>query len=119
MLKVENLISARSGRVVANQLNISRYDEAGRAVEHVFQSYESECASLKRTEEGLYKLTIYRDGFYSRTTAKYLRAWLIDHINPERVPDMLRAAKEAINAGAEKWEVAYHKGTTKVYLQRD
>ena len=104
MLKVENLISARSGRVVANQFNISRYDEAGRAVEHVFQSYESECAILKRTESGLYKLTIYRDGFYSRTTAKYLRAWLIDHINPERVPDVLKAAKEAINAGADMWE---------------
>lgn len=104
MLKVKNLISARSGRVVANQFDISRYDEAGRTVEHVFQSYASECASLKRTESGLYKLTIYRDGFYSRTTAKYLRAWLMDTINPERVPDVLKAAKEAINAGAEKWE---------------
>lgn len=104
MLKVENLISARSGRVVANQFNISRYDEAGRAVEHVFQSYGSLCASLKRTENGLYKLTIYRDGFFSRTTAKYLRVWLIDHINPERVPYVLKAAKEAINAGADMWE---------------
>ena len=104
MLKVKNMVSARSGRVVANQFDISRYDEAGRAVEHVFQSYASECASLKRTESGLYKLTIYRDGFYSRTTAKYLRAWLMDTINPERVPDVLKAAKEAINAGAEKWE---------------
>ena len=105
MLKVKNMVSARSGRVVANQFNISRYDEAGRAVEHVFQSYESECASLKQTESGLYKLTIYRDGFYSRTTAKYLRAWLVDHIKPERVPDVLKAAREAIKNGAEKWEV--------------
>ena len=104
MMQVKIMISARSGRVVANQFNISRYDEAGRAVEHVFQSYESECASLSRTENGLYKLTIYRDGFYSRTTAKYLRAWLMDHINPERVPDVLKAAKETINAGADKWE---------------
>ena len=104
MLKVENLVSARSGRVVGNQFNISRYDEAGRAVEHVFQSYKSECASLKRTENGLYKLTIFRDGFYSRTTAKYLRAWLIDHISPEAVPGVLKAAKEAISAGADMWE---------------
>ena len=104
MLKVKNMVSARSGRVVANQFDISRYDEAGKAVEHVFQSYASECASLSRTDSGLYKLTIYRDGFYSRTTAKYLRAWLMDTINPERVPDVLKAAKEAINAGAEKWE---------------
>ena len=104
MLKVKNMVSSRSGRVVGNQFDISRYDEAGRAVEHVFQSYASECASLKRTESGLYKLTIYRDGFYSRTTAKYLRAWLVDHINPERVPDVLKAAKEAISAGADMWE---------------
>ena len=104
MLKVKNMISTRSGRVVANQFNISRYDEAGRAVEHVFQSYASECASLKRTESGLYRLTIYRDGFYSRTTAKYLRAWLMDHINPERVPDVLREARTAISNGAETWE---------------
>ena len=103
MLKVKNMISARSGRTVANQFDIVS-DEAGVISEYAFQSYGSLCASLKRTESGLYKLTIYRDGFYSRTTAKYLRAWLNDHIKPERVPDVLRAAKEAINAGAEKWE---------------
>ena len=97
MLKVENMVSSRSGRVVVNQFNISRYDEAGRAVEHVFQSYESECASLKRTESGLYKLTIYRDGFYSRTTAKYLRAWQKKQINPERFPDEMKASKQSIN----------------------
>ena len=105
MLKVENMVSARSGRTVANQFNISRTNEAGIIGEYAFQSYESLCASLKRTESGLYKLTIYRDGFYSRTTEKYLRAWLIDHINPERVPEVLKAAKEAISAGAEKWDV--------------
>ena len=42
MLKVKNMISARSGRTVTNQFDISRYDEAGRAVEHVFQSYASD-----------------------------------------------------------------------------
>ena len=104
MLKVKNMISTRSGRTVTNQFDIFRTDEAGIIGEYAFQSYDSLCASLKRTESGLYKLTIFRDGFYSRTTAKYLRAWLIDHINPERVPDVLKAAKEAINAGAEKWE---------------
>ena len=104
MMQVKNMISARSGRVVANQFDISRTDEAGVIGEYAFQSYGSLCATLNRTENGLYKLTIYRDGFYSRTTAKYLRAWLIDHINPERVPDVLKAAKEAINAGADMWE---------------
>ena len=104
MLKVKNMVSARSGRVVANQFDISRTNEAGVIKEYAFQSYGSLCATLARTGSGLYRLTIYRDGFYSRTTAKYLRAWLIDHINPERVPDVLKAAKEAINAGADMWE---------------
>ena len=104
MMQVKNMVSSRSGRVVANQFDISRTNEAGVIGEYAFQSYGSLCASLKRTESGLYKLTIYRDGFYSRTTAKYLRAWLMDHINPEAVPGVLRAAKETINAGAEKWE---------------
>ena len=103
MLKVKNMVSARSGRVVVNQFDIIS-DEAGIIGEYAFQSYGSLCASLKRTESGLYKLTIYRDGFYSRTTAKYLRTWLIDHISPERVPDVLKAARAAISAGAEKWE---------------
>ena len=103
MLKVKNMVSARSGRTVTNQFDIVS-DNGGVIGEYAFQSYGSLCASLKRTESGLYKLTIYRDGFYSRTTAKYLRAWLMDTINSERVPDVLRAAKEAFNAGAEKWE---------------
>ena len=103
MLKVKNMISTRSGRVVGNQFDITS-GEAGTISEYAFQSYGSLCATLARTESGLYKLTIFRDGFYSRTTAKYLRAWLIDHINPERVPDVLKAAKEVINAGADMWE---------------
>ena len=104
MMQVKNMVSARSGRVVANQFEISRFNEAGEAVEHVFQSYESECARLERIVENYWRLTIYSPAFYSRTTAKYLRAWLIDHINPEAVPAVLKAAKEAIHAGAEKWE---------------
>ena len=104
MMQVKNMISARSGRPVENQFDIIS-DNAGIIGEYAFQSYKSLCASLKRTESGLYKLTIYKDGFYSRTTEKYLRAWLNDHINPERVPDVLKSAKEAISAGAEKWEV--------------
>ena len=103
MLKVKNMVSTRSGRTVTNQFDIVS-DNAGIIGEYAFQSYGSLCASLKRTESGLYKLTIYKDGFYSRTTAKYLRAWLMDHINPEAVPAVLKAAKEAISAGAEKWE---------------
>ena len=104
MLYVKNLTSPRSGRAVCNQFDIA-HNDGGIIKERSFQSYGSECARLERMESGLYKLTIYRDGFYSRTTAKYLRAWLIDNINPERVPDVLREAREAIKNGAEKWEV--------------
>ena len=103
MLKVKNMISTRSGRTVANQFDIVS-GNADVISEYAFQSYGSLCASLKRTENGLYKLTIYRDGFYSRTTVKYLRTWLIDHINSEAVPGVLKAAKEAISAGADMWE---------------
>ena len=103
MMQVKNMVSARSGRVVANQFDISRFNEAGEAVEHVFQSYESECARLENIGGNNWRLTVYRDGFYSRTTAKYLRTWLMDHINPERVSDVLKAAKEAISGGAESW----------------
>ena len=103
MLYVKNLTSPRSGRAVCNQFDIA-HNDGGIIRERSFQSYGSECARLERTEDGLYKLTIFHDGFYSRTTAKYLRAWLMDNINPERVPDVLKAAREAINNGAEKWE---------------
>ena len=102
MLKVKNMVSARSGRVVANQFDIVS-DEAGIIGEYAFQSYGSLCASLKRTESGLYKLTIYRDGFYSRTTAKYLRAWLFTYLPADCIPETLKAAKEAISGGAELW----------------
>ena len=103
MLYVKNLVSPRSGRAVCNQFDIA-HNDGGIIKERSFQSYGSECARLERMENGLYKLTIYRDGFYSRTTAKYLRAWLNDHIKPERVPDVLREARTAISNGAEKWE---------------
>lgn len=103
MLKVKDMISTRSGRVVANQFDIA-HNDGGIIKERSFQSYGSECARLERMESGLYKLTIFHDGFYSCTTAKYLRAWLMDNVNPERVPDILREAREAIKNGAEKWE---------------
>ena len=103
MLKVKNMISARSGRVVTNQFNISRFNEAGEVVEHVFQSYESECARLERIGGNDWRLTIYRDGFYSRTTAKYLRAWLFTYLPADYIPETLKTAREAIMSGADSW----------------
>ena len=103
MLKVENLVSARSGRVVANQFDISRFNEAGEVVEHVFQSYQSECARLERIGEDGWRLTIYRDGFFSRTTAKHLRAWLFTYLPADCIPETLKVAKMAISDGDESW----------------
>ena len=103
MLKVKNMISTRSGRVVANQFSISRFNEAGEAVEHVFQSYESECARLERIGGNDWRLTIYSDGFYSRTTAKYLRAWLFTYFPADCIPEIIRVAKNAISGGAKSW----------------
>ena len=48
MLKVKNMVSARSGRVVANQFDIWRKVD-GVAVERVIQSYKSPCAKLERS----------------------------------------------------------------------
>ena len=103
MLKVKNMVSARSGRVVANQFDISRFNEAGEAVEHVFQSYQSECARLERIDEDGWRLTICKDGFFSRTTAKHLRAWLFTYLPADCIPETIKAAKEAISGGADSW----------------
>ena len=103
MLKVENMVSARSGRVVANQFDISRFNEAGETVEHVFQSYESECARLERIDGNYWRLTIYPTAFYSRTTAKYFRAWLFTYLPADCIPETLKVAKMAISDGDESW----------------
>lgn len=103
MLEVMNLVSNASGRATANQFDICRKVD-GVAVERVFQSYKSPCAKLERSGSGRWKkLTFYHDAFYSRTTAKWLRVWLNIWLNPAAVPDVLKAAKEAINGGAESF----------------
>ena len=103
MMQVKNMVSPRSGRTVTNQFDISRFNEAGEAVEHVFQSYQSECARLERIGGNDWRLTIYRDGFYSRTTAKYFRAWLFTYLPADCIPETLKTAREAISGGAESW----------------
>ena len=103
MMQVKNMVSARSGRTVANQFDISRFNEAGEAVEHVFQSYESECARLECIVESYWRLTIYPTAFYSRTTAKYLRAWLFIYLPADCIPETLKVAKMAISDGDESW----------------
>ena len=103
MLEVMNLVSNASGRATANQFDICRKVD-GVAVERVFQSYKSPCAKLERSGSGRWeKLTFYHDAFYSRTTAKWLRVWLEMFLKLNDVPVILKAAKEAINGGAESF----------------
>ena len=100
MLEVMNLISNASGRATANQFDICRKVD-GVAVERVFQSYKSPCAKLERSGDSKWeRLTIYEKGFYSRTTAKWLRAWLEMWLPMEDVPSILKAAREAVWDGS-------------------
>ena len=100
MLEVMNLVSNASGRATASQFDICRKVD-GVAVERVFQSYKSPCAKLERSDAGNWeRLTIYEKGFYSRTTAKWLRVWLEMWLPVEAVPDILKAAKEAVWNGS-------------------
>lgn len=101
MLEVMNLVSNASGRATANQFDICRRDESGVVVERVFQSYKSPCAKLERSGAGEWeRLTIYEKGFYSRTTAKWLRVWLEMWLPMEDVPSILKAAREAVWDGS-------------------
>ena len=100
MLEVMNLVSNASGRATANQFDICRKVD-GVAVERVFQSYKSPCAKLERSGSGKWEhLTIYEKGFYSRTTAKWLRVWLAMWLPMEDVPGILKAAREAVWEGS-------------------
>lgn len=100
MLEVMNLVSNASGRATVNQFDICRKVD-GVAVERVFQSYKSPCAKLERSGAGKWeRLTIYEKGFYSRTTAKWLRAWLEMWLPVEDVPGILKAAREAVWNGS-------------------
>lgn len=69
------IISKRSGEAVRNQYDIvlTTYD----ITYHIFQSYETKCAiftfdmpTTKKT------LKVFKDAFYSQTTAKYFAQWL-------------------------------------------
>ena len=64
---VENLKSSRSGRTVANQYNINFKGMA------IFQSYSTVIAAVKN------QILYVDENYYSRTTSKYLNAWIRDH----------------------------------------
>ncbi len=74
MMKVENMISERSGREVANQFIIRDENRI------VFQSYSSVIAVIDNTKNGAERLTLGRDWDYSVTTRKYLYKFLWDFL---------------------------------------
>lgn len=63
---IQNLQSSRSGREVPNQYNIQIKDMT------IFQSYQTVIAAVKN------KILYVDEGFYSRTTSKYLNIWTRD-----------------------------------------
>lgn len=69
-MKIQNLVSVRSGRAVANQF--VAYDDRMT----YFQSYESTIAVIDGTSR---EITIGRDWDYSVTTLKYFYQFLRDY----------------------------------------
>lgn len=83
---VQNMTSAK-GNKIANQFTIEDGNK------NHFQSYDSLIATVDHDNGSL---TLYKDAFYSRTTAKYLRQWLFENCYSERVPAILKEAKKAL-----------------------
>lgn len=69
MLKVRNMVSARSGREVSNQFIITEVcDYTGEVLRETFQSYDSMIACVDHEHD---KILIGKNWDYSVTTAKY------------------------------------------------
>lgn len=68
-MKVRNMVSARSGREVANQFIITD------GAITVFQSYDSTIVKIDRKKG---RITVYADWDYSRTTGKYRNQFMED-----------------------------------------
>lgn len=93
-VKVEPIVSNRSGRAVCNQYSITAKDGV------YFQSYESLCAKIDN--EGV--LTLGRDWDYSVTTGKYLHQWLRDN-HKSNIANM---SKKNIQRAIDKGEIRYN-----------
>ena len=71
-MTVENMVSTRTGNTVANQFVITDGNTL------TFQSYESEIMNVNVPNR---VMIIHPDWNYSRTTAKYRKAFLEDYCN--------------------------------------
>lgn len=96
MMKVENMVSERSGREVANQFIIRDDNKI------VFQSYNSIIAVIDNSKTGADRLTLGCDWDYSNTTMKYLNKFLRDFFG------WSGACAKAIRAALENGEIAYN-----------
>ena len=87
MLSVQNMISNRSGRAVANQFII--FDDDKRVM--TFQSYASPIVTIDRLNE---TITIHHDWDFSKTTAKYRNQFMSIYFPRLSSADAIRAALE-------------------------
>lgn len=73
-MRVENMVSPRSGRKVANQFIIRNHDTI------TFQSYHSVICEIRGGALGYDKVVVFgKDWDYSTTTRKYRNKFLMDN----------------------------------------
>ena len=99
MLKVKNMVSASSGREVANQFVITNYDDFNNTV--TFQSYNSTIAIVDFNKQGAERLTLGRHWDYSRTTSKYLYQFLREYFG-------ISADKKSLETAIKNKDIAYN-----------
>ena len=93
-MKVNNIISSRTGRAVPNQFIIE--DGIGETWKAVFQSYDTIIAKI---ENGELILDINAEN-YSRTTSKYLYQFIAEYCGESvaRREELYRFNRENLNA---------------------
>ena len=96
MMKVRNMVSASSGREVANQFIISGDSKV------IFQSYDSTICVIDYNKEGAERITLGRHWDYSKTTSKYLYQFL------REFEGMYNLNKKAIEIAINNKDIAYN-----------
>ena len=95
MMKVRNMVSASSGREVANQFVISGDSKV------IFQSYDSTICIVEY-KNGEIHITLGKHWDYSKTTSKYLYQFLraecgMLNLNKKVIEDAIKNGKIAYN----------------------
>ncbi len=100
MLKVKNMVSASSGREVANQFVITQNDSKNNSV--TFQSYDSTICIIDYNAEGANRVTLGKHWNYSTTTAKYLYQFLRDFAG------MYNVNRKAVETAIRNKDIVYN-----------